>query len=108
MEWIQRATQVAESVLTSSGGESWVVAQRRRKWRWAGRVAKMSDGRWTHETLLWEPTNGQRSVGRPALRWSDAFVSYFATIDGLDAEWYLLAQDAASWNEHEDYFCNQL
>ena len=103
MDWIPRATHFAEEALSSVGGESWVISQRRRKWRWAGRVARLADERWTLQTLLWEPLEGSRGVGRPMLRWTDAFVSYFNTIHGANGhDWMLYAQQPEAWHEHEE------
>ncbi|CAH0731533.1 unnamed protein product, partial [Brenthis ino] len=41
------------------------------KWKWAGHVARRTDGRWSRSVLEWRPRLGQRSVGRPAARWTD-------------------------------------
>ena len=107
IDWLKRATSFAEEAFANSGGEFWIVGQRRRKWRWAGKVARLSDRRWTMQTLDWNPVGGRRGVGRPALRWDDAIVAYFAGLSGLaNIDWYLCAQDEEAWNEHEEPFCN--
>ena len=107
VDWIKRATHFAEDMLAESGGESWVLAQRRRKWRWAGRVARLDDNRWTKQTLLWEPPAGERRVGRPNRRWADAFASFFDSFDGVSgSDWYVYAVNAEEWKALEDCFCN--
>jgi len=106
VEWVQRATDLAEKAMRDSGGEAWVVVQRRKKWRWAGRVARLSDQRWTHETLYWEPARRNRSVGRPRLRWADAFATFFDKIEGMHGDdWHACAQCAGDWQKYEDMFC---
>ena len=95
VDWIRRATQYAETCANKFGTESWVVAQRSRKWRWAGKVARMTPDRWAQLATIWEPKDGHRRVGRPSKRWSVDF----------DEDWLIQAQDVASWNECEDFFC---
>ena len=45
LEWLKRATGIAEHVAVKAGVEDWVKQQRRRKWSWAGHVARRTDGR---------------------------------------------------------------
>ena len=51
VEWMIRSTAIAERSREEAGVESWIAAQRRRYWRWAGHVARCNDlglapGRW--------------------------------------------------------------
>ena len=47
VDWfIIRATRAAESIHYEMGGKDWVEEQRRRKWQWAGHIARRTDGRW--------------------------------------------------------------
>ena len=78
VDWIQRATHFAEQCLEEYGADTWVVAQRSRKWRWAGKVARMLPCRWAQLASLWEPDDGHRRVGRPCQRWSDDIQEFFA------------------------------
>ena len=78
VEWIRMATHRAEDLFQSVGGEACVTAQRRRKFRWAGHVARMTDNRWTVQILQWCPEKGERKVGRPMRRWTDFLDEYFA------------------------------
>ena len=44
-DWIQRATHEAEERINKVGIEDWIVQLRRRKWRWAQRVANWDNTR---------------------------------------------------------------
>ena len=62
--------------MSSSGIEDWVSQQRRRKWRWAQRVANETYDKWTVTALTWDPTldshlNARRRQARPKTRWTD-------------------------------------
>ena len=41
-----------------------------RRFRWAGHIARMEEGRGTFKMLTGEPT-GKRLLGRPRRRWED-------------------------------------
>ncbi|CAH2259080.1 jg17259 [Pararge aegeria aegeria] len=62
-EEIRRRTRVTDIL----------VAQRvaKLKWKWAGHIARRTDGRWGSKVLEWRPRTGKRSVGRPPIRWTD-------------------------------------
>ncbi|CAH2244606.1 jg11720 [Pararge aegeria aegeria] len=50
------------------------IAQRvaKLKWKWAGHIARRTDGRWGSKVLKWRPqTLPVRSVGRPETGWTD-------------------------------------
>ena len=49
----------------------------RRKWRWAGHVARKDADKWPLKALRWNPTEGRRCVGRPARRWEEALLDFF-------------------------------
>jgi hypothetical protein len=107
VDWIRRATSIAEASLKRAGIDDWVVAQRRRKFKWAGHVARRTDGRWGTLILDWTPHAGSRRVGRPRNRWTDSLVQYFSFSDlGVDS-WRYLALDRASWQEHETAFATR-
>ena len=46
----------------------------KQKWRWAGHVARLNDGRWTSTLTLWRGPAGSRKRGRPIARWGDDIV----------------------------------
>ena len=100
-EWIKRATNLAAEAAKKAGVVDWVEEQRRRKWRWAGHVARREDGRWSRRLLDWEPPMGRRSWGRPALRWSDSLTQFAKT---KDETWKRTARDRMKWSSWEDKF----
>jgi hypothetical protein len=64
VSYFRRSTHEADKMSNAAGVTDWEVEQRRRKWRWAGHVARMTDRRWTWVLLMWVPT-GARRVGKP-------------------------------------------
>ena len=76
VEWVKRTTVEAESLYKEFGGMDWVREQRRRKWQWAGHIARRTDERWTRRVLDWEPW-GVRKRGRPCARWTDVIRKFF-------------------------------
>jgi len=76
VEWIRRSTHDAEQQMITLGIEDWVTIQRRRKWRWASRVALATDDKWITKAIEWDPLldsrqNPRRRQGRPQKRWTD-------------------------------------
>ena len=65
---MQRAARNIENKLQGIRSEDWVLSARRRKWRFAGKVARCTDGRCSKRLLLWKP-RGFRNRGRPCTRW---------------------------------------
>ena len=63
VEWLKRTTGIVEKQLKAAGLDDWVVSQRKRKWAFAGHVARREDGRWSQKVLQWEPSDGCRSRG---------------------------------------------
>ena len=72
MDWIVRATHIAEDQYKKAGLTDWVAAQALRKERLRQRIAQCDDDRWSKAVLDWEPF-GWRTVGRPCSRWTDSF-----------------------------------
>jgi hypothetical protein len=108
VEWIKRATRIAEYHLEKVRLEDWVTGQRRRKFRWAGHVARRSDGRWSYRLLDWQPREGHRTAGRPKRRWADNIDNYVMEHVGLDkGAWIALAQDRDAWKALENDFVNE-
>ena len=100
-EWVVRATNLAVEAARKAGVADWVEEQQRRKWRWAGHVARRDDGRWSRRLMGWEPHGGRRAWGRPNLRWEDALVQ-FAKSKGK--AWHKAAQDRGQWDAWEAEF----
>ena len=60
---------------------------RRKKWRWAGHLARTSDNRWTKRVTEWKPWLGSRHRGRQKLRWSDELTKF------IGIKWIATAHD---------------
>ena len=104
LDWIKRATSIAESQLKKAGIDDWVTAQRRRKYKWAGHVSRRCDGRWSTRALNWIPVDGVRKVGHPRKRWIDEIVQYFECLSLGSEGWLFAAADRKTWEEHENLF----
>jgi hypothetical protein len=103
--YIIRSTHVAENESDKAGVSDWVLAQRSRKWRWAGHVARYEDRRWTKVLLDWMPTGARRS-GRPTKRYEDE-LDEFATLHCEGARWYNAAKNRDVWRRLEGAFVNR-
>ena len=104
LPWIKRSTQEAERQRRLHHIPEWVEEVARRKFQWAGHVARRMDGRWTRVFLEWSLT-GHRSQGRPCTRWSDSLDKYFnGMVDTPvgSSRWVILAQNREHWRQLED------
>ena len=104
VEWVVRSTRIAEQAMVDLGVADWVEEVHRSRFRWAGRTARVSDGRWTKEVLQWSAA-GARKRGRPRCRWADQLNKFFK--QGLQAPnefWLELAQEEQSWDTLENVF----
>ena len=104
VEWLVRSTGVVEERREEAGVDDWIVAQRRRYWRWAGHVARCIDGRWTKTLLKWQPQNGFRHCGHPIKRWSDDLDNFFVAWGFAKGEWTTVAQARDLWKSVENDF----
>ena len=129
VDWIKRSTHEAERRMKELKLEDWVSLHRRRKWKWARRVAISELPNWSRRALTWEPghripgSSYNRRVGRPKLRWTDdirrhvyqkvynatAPHSLHARLDHVT--WMHHAHDTNLWDELEESFvqrsCNE-
>ena len=102
-DFIKAETHRVEKIFHSYGVTDWAQAYRRRKWRFAGKIARCGDKRWTYCVLLWTSNPGQgRGVGRPATRWQDDICKY----GGED--WIEVAADEAFWRLLEDGYVSRM
>ena len=105
VDYIKRVTCVAEDCLGNAKREDWVAAQRRRKWRWAGHVARRWDDRWSHKVLQANGMGGVRRVAHPVARWRDSIESFVSTnTEFTSTSWITLAQNRDAWHTLEDKF----
>ena len=89
VDWIQRSTHEAEERMKKAGLEDWTVMQKRRKWRWAQKLATNTATTWTTIALESDPTQNtqqhtKRQTGRPRLRWTDDINQYLRSLMLLD------------------------
>ena len=82
VDFVKRSTHTALEAAEMADVKDWVILQRERKWRWAGHVARRSDGRWSTALLSWILQGGRRSRGHPAKRWGDEINTFFNKKDG--------------------------
>ena len=74
----------------------------RRQFRWAGKVARCTDGRWTKKVLTWS-VEGSRRQGRSEMRWTDGLNNLFGE-DYENITWMTLADDMTFWNDFEESY----
>jgi len=67
-----------------------------RRMRWAGRVARMGEGRGVYRVLVGEP-DGRRPLGRPRRRWEDNIRMVLRKVGCGCVDWMELAQDRDRW-----------
>ena len=115
VDWIRRCTHDAEAQMKALGLEDWVTTQRRRKWRWARRVATDTLGKWTLKALNWDPLldsryNPRRRAGRPLTRWVDDITEYITTRRDqqlANNHWMNIAATSTVWNALEKDFVSR-
>ena len=99
VDYIKRSAEKVDSLAAQLRMESWVSTQRRRKWRFAGKLAQKEDQRWSKLILDWKPNLGHgRSQGRPRTRWCDQLADFAGD------DWQNVAADSALWRLLEDGF----
>ena len=94
-----------------AGLQSWVVKYFEKKWRWAGKIGKMTSERWARRLTVWRDAKScrwneevlhswrpKRKAGRPHLRWEDALVKF------IGEDWMQLASSDSDWQSQEDSF----
>ena len=102
IDFLQRAAAHVEALAANLNLESWLLAHRRGKRRFARRVATCTDSRWSQELLEWTPHGDGRDQGRPKTRWSDAIEK---TAGG---KWLEVAKNSLHWDALEDGFVEGL
>ena len=107
MDWIKRSTHLAEDYVQQLGLEDWVQGQRRKKWRFAGHVARREDNRWI-AMLSWKPQSGYRDPGHPKKRWTtdlDTFMN--KQCDLPSGFWFGVAGQREEWHKLESHFVQE-
>ncbi|CAH2239880.1 jg4565 [Pararge aegeria aegeria] len=79
------------------------IAQRvaKLKWKWAGHIARRTDGRWGSLHVQWQHRTGKRSVSRPLTRWTDNIKRV------AGSRWKQAAQDRGFWNSLQKTYVQQ-
>ena len=98
-----------ENRMALLGLDDWATLQRRRKWRWARKVATSDNLEWTRVAIQWEPTlnprlDARRRSGRPRTRWTDDIHRHlYNTLADPDTtkSWEYAAQNINIWNDLE-------
>ena len=115
VEWVRRCTHNAEASLAALKLEGWVGMQRRRKWRWASKIAN-DPSRWLAKAALWNPSydpqsRTYRKPGRQKKRWSDDIVAHirretndFEITTEIPSQWLLIAKNRQTWQRLETTF----
>ena len=135
VDWIRRCTHEVEARMKKLRLDDWVTLQRRRKWRWAHKIATTTQDTWTTIALQWDPTldrqlDARRRTGRPTPRWTDDIIDHIrqcktmaqqdnhnennaAITDGVGDQvydittWLLLAKDKQKWADMERAYVMQ-
>ena len=97
VDWIRRATGVAEARARKYRVSDWVQTQTIRLWRWAGHLLRREDDRWSKQALEWKPV-GSRKPGHPKRRWEDAINDFmFDKMNCQKGEWVIFTHDRVEW-----------
>ena len=97
--YVQRSAHADNNLASKLEMESWLHAQKRRKWRSARKTMTSGDGRWTKKTIQWIPSFGmERDRSRSKARWSDQLERY------AGGHWMDIAKDQSHWKILEEGF----
>ncbi|MGH0153959.1 UNVERIFIED_CONTAM: hypothetical protein FKN15_055782 [Acipenser sinensis] len=92
MVGVKRTDHISNELLRKTSTVKDAVNQAdQAKKRWAGHVARRSDGRWTRAVTEWLPLDIKRPLGRPATRWRDSLRQ------DIGRDWMGLARDQKAW-----------
>ena len=101
VEYMQRSAHDVEHLAKKHGLKPWTNEYRLRKWRFAGRLARQLDGRWSSKIISWMPSGARRARGRPKTRWA----TDFEVVAG--GGWLEAAKDNVLWTHAERLFASQ-
>ena len=95
ISWQDRVSNA--EVLSRAGLSSMYTLLRQRRLRWLGHVRRMDDGRIPKDILYGELASGNRSRGRPQLRYKDVCKRGMKALDMDIESWENLASDRVKW-----------
>ena len=104
VEYVIRATHVAEDAASALGFSNSSIKFRMRKWGFAARSLQATDSRWSKRLINWRPwfrSTARRPAGRPFARWSDCFCKY------AGGEWPAILTDKEATRIHLPGFLSQ-
>jgi hypothetical protein len=99
VDWIKEETAKAVQTMADHNIICWTVLQRRKAWKWAGKMANKSNDRWNHAVNAWH-LHDIRPRGRPKARWQDVlnrFLTQKLDRDHINDDWMKAAADRKSW-----------
>ena len=99
VDFVRRTAHRVDTISQTHCMQDWIISYRRRKWRFAGKIARCQDKRWSHLIVSWLPNSGLgRGRGAPKTRWSDQLVKF------AGSDWMQVAADEQVWQASEDIF----
>ena len=99
VDYVKRSARKVDTLAEQMEMEGWIATSRRRKWKFAGELARKQDNRWSNLLLNWKPNRGHgRSQGRPCTRWSDSIEEF------AGGDWLSIAGDKCRWFELEESY----
>ena len=119
VSWIQNATKKAEERARDAGVDCWLKQVLRRRWDWAGRLARMSGERLAYRTTFWRDSEwwqdqprGASAYGvrpmraRPGnfARWEDDLMNFAAHKNWQ--RWQSVAKQESHWGKSAEEFVN--
>ena len=91
------SAHTVDEMATNFGMEDWTATHLKRKYKFAGKLARQIDDMWLKLVMLREPRGGfGRSRGGPITRWSNDLVKY------AGGNWHTAALDEAMWKAAEE------
>lgn len=81
-----------EIVRSMTGFKDIVKVIMKRKWKWAGHIARSKDDRWSKRVMEWYPRNNKRNRGRPKDKWDKEMSLVCGGVT-----WRRVAQERGEW-----------
>jgi hypothetical protein len=109
-DFLKRTAKWTEEQLEKADIEEWSVQWRRRKWKWALRLANTAHDKWSVAATKWQPLVHSkylcgRRQARPKRRWEQDFVDFLKSARPEESQDFLkVAQEGKWWLSHADSF----
>ena len=115
-DWVQQATRKARTIACRQGVADWEQVYKKRKWLWAGEVARMATTCWVYRVTFWRDAGWQEIVDemstrpmRPSrrrwMKWEDSLRRHCSAM-GL-GNWWQVAGSVLEWATYADDFSTQ-